>query len=110
MSKLRIPLPRQRGQVFRDRKSEYDRRDGKGVDLEGGGCMVKQVRVSLKDLNNDEGSGGLEIIIPEALGDPMGDPSNSIPIFIEYYKGDLRVLIWNGEQDPEVHLIKLKGE
>jgi hypothetical protein len=71
--------------------------------------MTKRVRVTLKELDNNEGSGGLEIEIPGTLGDPTADPKNPIPIFIEYYKEELRVLIWNGDTDPEVYKVQLKG-
>ena len=66
-----------------------------------------QLQLSLKDLDNNEGSGGLEIAIPGTVGDPTADPRNPIPIFIEYYEGKLRVLIWNGNQDPEIYRVEL---
>jgi len=63
--------------------------------------------LSLKDLDNNGGNGGLEISIPGTVGDLTADPKNPIPIFIEYYDGELRVLIWNGNCDPDIHKIKL---
>lgn len=71
--------------------------------------MVKAIKVTLKELDNNEGNGGLEINIPGTLGDPSADPKNPIPLFIEYYKGELRLLLWNGDTDPEVYKIDLKG-
>ena len=68
--------------------------------------MVKQLEISLKDLDNNDGDGGLEILIPEALSSPENE---GIPIFIEYFKGQLRLLVWNGEKDPEIVNINLKG-
>jgi len=70
--------------------------------------MTIQVQVGLKELNNDDGSGGMEIAILEAEGDPTGDLKNPIPVFIEYYHGQLRIAVWNGNQDPEIHEIKLR--
>lgn len=66
--------------------------------------MTKQLEISLEDLNNDNGSGGLEIIIPGVIGNPQ-DANNS-PIFIEYYKGELRIAIWDNTQDPQIIPIK----
>ena len=70
--------------------------------------MTIALNVSLKELDNNGGNGGLEIVIPGTVGDPTADPKNPIPVFIEYYEGKLRVLIWNGDQDPEVYEVKLK--
>jgi hypothetical protein len=71
--------------------------------------MVKSIKVTLKELDNNEGSGGLEIYIPGTVGDPSADdPKNALPIFIEYYKGELRLLLWNGDSDPEIYKIGLK--
>lgn len=70
--------------------------------------MVKTIETTLTELNNDLGNGGLEIVIPGTLADPTADPKNSIPVFIEYYKGELRLLLWNGNIDPEVYTIDLK--
>jgi hypothetical protein len=71
--------------------------------------MTIQIQVGLKELDNNNGSGGLEIAILEAEGDPTGDSKNPIPVFIEYYKGQLRLVVWNGNQDPEVPEIKLRN-
>ena len=51
--------------------------------------MTIAIIVTLKELDNNEGSGGLEIAIPGTLGDPTADPKNPIPVFIEYYEGKL---------------------
>ena len=68
-----------------------------------------RLELSLKDLDNNSGNGGLEIAIPGTVGDPTADPKNPIPIFIEYYEGKLRVLIWNDDCDPEIYEVKLKA-
>jgi hypothetical protein len=70
--------------------------------------MTIAITVTLKELDNNGGGGGLEIVIPEAVGDPTADPKNPIPIFLEYYGGQLRLSVWNGDQDPEIYEIKLR--
>lgn len=65
-----------------------------------------QVKVNKKILDNNQGGGGLEIIIDGVKGDPTCDPKNPCPIFIEYYKGEIRVLIWNNTQDPQVIVLE----
>lgn len=67
--------------------------------------MVK-IKMNLKDLDNNGGMGGLEIEIPETLADPSGSETEHIPIFIEYYEGELRVCIWDNTQDPVIIPIK----
>ena len=71
--------------------------------------MTIAISVTLKDLDNNQGSGGLEITIPGTLGDPTADSKKPILVFIEYYEGKLRVLIWNGDPDPEVYDIKMRS-
>lgn len=65
-----------------------------------------QVHVAQKDLDNNNGDGGLEIYIEGVVGSPADDPANPCPIFIESYKGDIRVLVWNGEEDPQIIVLK----
>ena len=61
-----------------------------------------QVIVNKRDLDNNKGGGGLEIIIEGVKGDPTSDINKPCPIFIEFYKGEVRVLVWNNTQDPQV--------
>lgn len=65
-----------------------------------------QIIVNKKVLENSNSDGGLEIIIDGVKGDAAGDPSNPCPIFIEYYKGEYRVLIWNNTQDPQIIVLE----
>jgi hypothetical protein len=65
-----------------------------------------QVHVSQKDLDSNNGEGGLEIYIEGVAGSPEGDADNPCPIFIENYKGDIRVLIWNDTIDPQIIVLK----
>lgn len=70
---------------------------------------MKQITVTLKELDNQSGSGGLEIIIPEAKGNPADDPKKPIPVFIEYYDKKLQVHIWDGtSQDPQTITLELQ--
>lgn len=64
------------------------------------------ITVTERELDNNNGSGGLEITIPEVDGSPEGV---SIPVFIESYKGEIRVIVWNGESDPHIITLKRKG-
>jgi hypothetical protein len=63
------------------------------------------LKVSAKSLNNDNGGGGLEIIIPGATGNPE-DGDLNCPVFIEHYHGELRVIIWDGSPEPTIVPIK----
>ena len=65
-----------------------------------------QVIVNKKILDNNKGGGGLEIIIEGVKGDPTSDINKPCPIFIEYYQGEYRVLIWNDTQDPQVIVLE----
>ena len=69
--------------------------------------MTKQVSLTLEDLKNDNGEGGLEIIIPGTKTSPEDDPDNPCPVFIEYYKGQLRVHVWTGNSDPQTINLEL---
>ena len=64
-----------------------------------------QVTITSKELNNDNGGGGLEVIIPGAEGDPTAGDLNC-PLFVEYYNGELRVVIWDGSDEPQIIPIK----
>ena len=57
-------------------------------------------------LCNDHGGGGLEIRVPGFKGNPVCPDEGQI--FIEYYEGDLRVLVWRGESDPEIITIDIE--
>jgi hypothetical protein len=59
------------------------------------------LHVTQKELENTQGSGGVEIHIEGIVGDP--DYLSDIPIFIEKYEGKVRVIIWNGSDQPIVH-------
>ena len=50
MAKPRIPLPKQTEQVFRDKKSQYDRRAGKAVSLETTGQQNQEEPVSIEEM------------------------------------------------------------
>jgi hypothetical protein len=65
---------------------------------------MKQITVTAQELNNDEGNGGLEVIIPGAEGNP--EEEFDCPLFVEYYKGKLRVVIWDGSSEPQIIPIK----
>lgn len=61
---------------------------------------MKQITVTLADLDNNNGGGGLEIIIPGTIANTQD--SLHCPVFIEYYEGKLRLLVWNNTQDPDI--------
>jgi len=67
---------------------------------------MKKYALTIKELENTNGEGGVEIHIPSAIGDPTD--TNNCPIFIEKYEGEVRVCIWNGEEDPTIIPIKMK--
>jgi hypothetical protein len=46
----------------------------------------------------------LEVIIPGAEGNP--EETLDCPIFVEYYNKELRVVIWDGNSDPQIIPIK----
>lgn len=66
--------------------------------------MAVQITITAKELNNDNGDGGLEVIIPGAEGNP--EETIDCPIFVEYYNKELRVVIWDGNSDPQIIPIK----
>jgi len=51
-------------------------------------------------LDNSEGGGGLEIRV-DGYKDNPACPGEA-QIFIEIYEGKLRVIAWNGQEDPKV--------
>lgn len=71
--------------------------------------------VSLKNQNSDgaidveikHGPHGIEIS-PEGYGDNESADGHGSPIFIEYYEGHLRVLVWSNINDPEPTIIDLE--
>lgn len=68
---------------------------------------MRQIRTSINELDNNNGSGGIEILIPGALGNP--NDVIPTPIFLEYYEGKVMLRVWNGKDDPDVSIeIKLK--
>jgi hypothetical protein len=66
------------------------------------------IRMSLskKQLDNNKGSGGLEITIKDCIGNPQEkEPGTSI--FLEYYQGKFQVHVWDGtQQDPTTIVLK----
>lgn len=70
--------------------------------------MFKKVRVTLEELKNDEGGCGLEIYIPGTKANLY--EKEACPIFVEYYDGKLRVLIWDETTEPQVITLKIKPE
>ena len=67
---------------------------------------MKKIILTQENLENTNGEGGVEIHIPGAIGNPTD--TNNCPIFIEKYEGEIRVCIWNGEEDPTIIPIKMK--
>ena len=63
-----------------------------------------QIHVAQKDLENNNGGCGLEIYIEGVAGNTV-DPC---PVFIENYKGEVRICIWNDTVDPQVIVLKKK--
>lgn len=59
------------------------------------------LHVTQKELENTQGSGGVEIHIEGIVGNP--EDGSSIPIFIEKYEGKVRVIVWNGNDEPIIH-------
>lgn len=69
--------------------------------------MAVKITVTEKELDNQLGNGGLEICIPGTAGNPQD--KESCPIFIEKYDGNIRVVIWNGTEDPQIIQLIPKG-
>ena len=54
-----------------------------------------------KELDNNAGSGGLEIVIEGCTGDPQ-EKKPGTAVFIEFYEGKVLAHVWDGtEQDPK---------
>lgn len=78
--------------------------------------MVKVITLTLEDVDflksqsddKNVGMGGLLIKIPGSIGSEAD--ADATPIYIEYYEGKLRVLIWNDTQDPAITELKLNEE
>jgi hypothetical protein len=52
--------------------------------------------LGVNSLDNNRGSGGLEINVPGFQGDPLDGNDAPCQIFLEYYEGKLQAHIWNG--------------
>jgi hypothetical protein len=69
---------------------------------------LSATRMVLKkeNLSNDHGSGGLEIAIEGFTGDPT-ETSPGTAVFLENYKGEMRVVVWDGTKvDPQIIILK----
>jgi len=64
---------------------------------------MKQIIISEKELHSN---GGLEIVIPGTAGSPEDPPGSPCPVFIESYKQEVRVIIWNGTEVPTIIPLK----
>lgn len=61
------------------------------------------------DVEIKHGPHGIEIN-PEGYGDFESAEGQGSPIFLEYYEGHLRLLVWADINDPEPsHIIDLQG-
>jgi hypothetical protein len=56
-----------------------------------------QLKLSQHELDNSQGSGGLEIVIEGCKGDPL-DKKPGTAVFIEKYEGKVQVHVWDGTQ------------
>ena len=65
--------------------------------------MMKKINFSHKELDNNQGSGGVEIRVDGYKNNPQCP--DEAQIFIEIYEGKLRVHVWNGKQEPHSILI-----
>ena len=66
--------------------------------------MAIVLKLTDRELENTQGSGGIEIHIEGVEGSPVADET----LFIEKYEGKTRVVIWNGEQNPTIIELKPK--
>lgn len=69
--------------------------------------MKNRLTITKEDLENNKGGGGLEIRIPEFEGDPESPDAGQI--FIEYYKGKIRVHVWKGYSEPTTTELEPQG-
>lgn len=58
-----------------------------------------QLKLENKELDNNHGGGGVEIRVPGLKGNPVCPEEGQI--FLEIYQGKMRVLVWNGSEEPE---------
>jgi hypothetical protein len=68
-----------------------------------------QLHLTKKELDNNSGSGGLEIYIPSVIASPTDAPDKKCPIFIEYYEGQIHVRVWDGKEDPTTITLTNRG-
>ena len=59
-----------------------------------------RMTISRGQLDNNEGGGGLEIKVPGFKNNPAAPDDGQI--FIEFYEGKLRVVVWKGKEEPEI--------
>lgn len=57
-----------------------------------------ELKITKEEIDNNEGSGGLEIKVPGFKANPACPDDGQI--FIEYYEGKVRIHVWNGDQNP----------
>lgn len=65
---------------------------------------MKRITLTHEELENTNGGGGVEIHIPGTKANPTD--KEPCPIYIEKYEDEIRVCIWNGNEDPEVITLK----
>jgi hypothetical protein len=58
----------------------------------------KYLEFLAKNLDNNQGGGGLEIKFPGFIGNP--ECTDEAQLFVEFYEEKLRVHVWNGNSDP----------
>jgi hypothetical protein len=65
-----------------------------------------KLKLTKKQLNNNGGSGGLEVKISGCIGDPA-EKRPGTSLFLEFYEGKVQVHIWDGtSQDCQTILLK----
>lgn len=57
-----------------------------------------KLSLNKKELNNDAGPGGLEILVEGCTGNPQ-EKRPGMAIFIEFFKGKVQVHVWDGTCD-----------
>ena len=70
---------------------------------------TNKMRITLNknSLDNNKGSGGLEINILGCKGNPTDVKGNG-QVFIEYHEGKVKVHVWNGTEDCQTLIIESK--
>jgi len=83
-----------------------------------GRVEVKKVQALLTD--NDASSNSINVgieqinvgllIKPKGYGDKCSNDGDGCPVFLEVYKGELRLIVWSdiNQEDP-THIINLEG-